>query len=93
MSSHIPMMALCDPTDFGWTRKNGTLEPVLMTSDPIPTDVRQVLSIFCKDKSCQNNKCICLKEGLKCCSNCSCKSCQNMVPVPDLYDDDEEENI
>lgn len=91
MSSHIPIMPLLDPVNFGWTRNNKILEPVFMTAASIPTDIRQLMNIFCKDKLCQDNKCVCLKEGLKCCSDCSCKNCQNNVPA--LDDDEEEENI
>lgn len=91
LCSHMPNMSPSDPTNFGWTRNKGILEPVLTTNDPIPADIRKLLNIFCRDKFCQSSKCVCMKEGLKCCSDCSCKNCHNNVSYFD--EDDEEESI
>lgn len=91
LCSHIPIMPPMDPIEFGWTMNKEIFEPVLTTCDPIPADIRKLMQIFCKDKICQSSKCVCLKERLKCCSDCPCKNCQNTAPG--LYEDDEDEII
>lgn len=58
--------------------------------DPKPEEIRKVLVIECGDKSCSNNKCNCLKEGLKSCAECSCKSCNNATSVAEFWDDSDE---
>lgn len=91
MRSHIPNMLSIDPIKHGWNENNGILEPVLTTKDPIPNDIRKLLTIFCTDKLCQNNRCVCLKEGLKCCLDCSCDNhinCNNSLQYSDENADD-----
>jgi hypothetical protein len=59
-----------------------------------PNDIRKLINIFCTDQLCQNNKCMCMKEGLKCCSDCSCKKCHNNVSCLGMYEnEDDEESI
>jgi hypothetical protein len=93
LCSHIPIMPQIDPTNFGWIKNKGILEPVLATMDPIPNDIRKLMNIFCTDQLCQNNKCVCMKEGLKCCNDCSCKKCLNNVSYLYEDEDDEKESI
>lgn len=79
-------------TKFGWkTNDAGRLEPVLCTNDPVPVEVRTLLSIFCKDNLCNTSKCVCIKEGLKCCLDCSCRNCNNSQELIETVDTDEDD--
>ncbi|XP_031349984.1 uncharacterized protein LOC116175815 [Photinus pyralis] len=89
---HIPEM---DPTEYGWTNQNGTWETVHTEKPPIPDNVRGLLTIFCADRKCDNNKCVCLKEGVKCCLDCKCSSsnCNNQLMQKSEQQIDDEENL
>lgn len=85
-------MSSINATKFGWATSDAVrLEPVLCTNDPVPVEVRTLLSIFCSDKLCNTSKCVCIKEGLKCCLDCSCKNCNNLQETADIDDTDEED--
>lgn len=93
MSSHVPNIPIIDATKFGWTTNDaGNLVPVLCTIEPVPIAVRTLLMIFCSDKLCNTAKCICIKEGLKCCLEYSCKNCNNLQK-PEEADTDTDEDI
>jgi hypothetical protein len=72
------------------------------TTSPTPTAMRQsyiitpyfvLLKIMITPKNYTINVHMRMKEGLKCCSDCSCKKCQNNVSC--LYEDEDnaEESI
>lgn len=90
-SSHIKIMQEEDPSNYGWTRStDDNWEPVLSSQSPIPEAVRSVLLMYCNDKNCMTNKCICVKEGLKCCEDCRCKQCNNIAVAEVISDSDSE---
>lgn len=92
MSSHTPYMPSINPTEFDWAiNEIGRLEPVLCKNDPVPVEVRTLLSIFCSDKLCNTSKCVYIKEGLKYCLNCTCKNCNNLQEIVNFDDTDEED--
>jgi len=77
-SSDIPTPVI-NTDDSGWILTDDAWSPVYSDDKPIPSFVRKALSIYCSDKNCDNRKCACLKEGLKCCTECKCRSCSNII--------------
>lgn len=73
----------------GWTLENDCWNPIFSVQEPIPEIVRQCLSLYCSDKNCNNKKCNCVKEGLKCCEQCKCVVCNNCVEYMDEFKNDE----
>lgn len=63
----------------GWDLTDDVWSPVFSAEKPIPDFVRKSISIYCSDKNCDNRKCTCIKEGLKCCNECKCRSCNNCI--------------
>lgn len=67
-----------NPKNYGWICKNDMLVPKFATKAPIPEDIRSIISLFCTEKNCNNNKCVCRNEGMFCIPECKCKmNCTN----------------
>lgn len=67
-----------NPLDWGWQKKNDSLEPIKMLNDPAPQKLLHTISCKCK-KGCLGN-CSCRKSGLQCtvlCKECEGRSCEN----------------
>ncbi len=47
--SHIPEPLLWSPVGNGWTVRDGSLQPILFTKPPGPTEVRDITHLCCKD--------------------------------------------
>ena len=55
--AHIPIPELPNPTEYGWTKTDTGLEPILMTkTGGIPESVINIISCNCKT-GCNNNRC------------------------------------
>ena len=76
--------------EYGWMSENNVLIPKYSTNDCVPDVVRQCLNLICSDKNCNNKKCSCIKENLKCCSDCKCKTCTNTA---DTMNDSNSEDL
>ena len=61
-----------DPTAMGWTKRDGGLEPILMSLSPIPKACMEVIFCSCKT-NCRTKRCKCRKAGLQCTIMCGCK--------------------
>lgn len=72
-------MAIEDPTLYGWTLEENTWKPNFSSQEPVPDDIRKTLSIRCSDKDCSSNRCTCILQGLKCCSDCKYTNCSNSL--------------
>lgn len=84
-----------DTDGSGWTLTDDAWIPIFSSDKPIPDFVRQSLSIYCSDKNCDTRKCGCFKEGLKCCDECKCRFCSNIIKdfEEDSGDDNEFEHF
>lgn len=76
-SSHLKEVVVEEPGEYGWKLDESSWRPILTMQDPVPDEVRKALSIRCSDKNCNNNRCTCLVQGLKCCSECKYTTCSN----------------
>lgn len=54
----------------GWTEKEGKLQPILMTSDPIPKVIREIIACQSCSTGCKNMRCKCFKGDLHCTRLC-----------------------
>ncbi|XP_074026682.1 uncharacterized protein [Leptinotarsa decemlineata] len=86
INSHIGHMEKHDPLQYGWQRKETLIEPCMMTYAPVPDNVRKIISLFCTEKTCSTQKCICRTEGVFCCDDCKCKARCNNIEKPDEED-------
>lgn len=77
-----------DIFSYGWQKHENVLKPVWMTKAAIPDEIREVLNIYCKDKTCSTQKCDCFKENLKCSELCKCKECKNADTEPQYDSED-----
>ena len=68
-----------DPALYGWTLEENTWKANFSSQEPVPDEVRRTLSIRCSDKTCNNNRCTCISQGLKCCSVCKYANCSNSL--------------
>lgn len=84
-------MQLEDPTRYGWTFEENVWKATFSNQEPVPDIVRQSLSIKCSDKICNNNRCTCIAQGLKCCSECKYANCSNQATVQIFLDSDVED--
>lgn len=69
-----------NPDGNGWKETLTSLEPVLMTRQPIPPNYIEVASCGCTEQGyhCQTNHCLCKKNNLRCTTACKCKEyCEN----------------
>lgn len=72
------MVEELDPTNYGWICENDILIPKFATKASIPQEVRKIISLFCNEKNCNNNKCACKNEGIPCSIECKCNmNCNN----------------
>ena len=84
------------PEGHGWQKVNGILEPKWMNQKPAPDSLLEFLSCSCKKSGCQNNRCICIANVLKCTDLCNCTTCTNQSQDEDdldtytSFDSDEE---
>ncbi|CAH1108337.1 unnamed protein product [Psylliodes chrysocephalus] len=90
-NSHIPNMPLEDPTLYGWTLEENIWKANFSSQEPVPDNVRTILSIRCSDKNCNNNKCTCISQGLKCCIDCKYTNCCNSLTNEILSDCEDED--
>lgn len=73
-----------DIFQFGWETHSEGIRPVLSTKAPIPDEMRDMLNISCKDKTCNSKKCQCFRDNLKCTPACKCKECCNVTIQEDM---------
>nr|CAI5852294.1 unnamed protein product [Callosobruchus analis] len=69
-----------EPQEWGWTMRNGFLEPVTTITPPAPDELLNI--IFCNYKSGRGSRCGCRKAGLQCslaCGQCNGQACLNAV--------------
>ena len=85
MGSYLP------PTDWGWTKNDGILMPILTENPAAPETLLKIVSCGCK-AGCQKN-CSCRKLGLHCtviCSGCNGQTCSNSLQQDESIDVDDE---
>lgn len=79
-----------EPCKWGWEMKDDCFYPIMTDQEPGPQNLLKVVRCSCKN-SC-NNRCSCIKAGLKCssfCKWCLENNCSNVVD--EISDDDNEE--
>ena len=54
----------------GWSAKEGKLQPLLMTKDPIPKAIREIIACQSCSTGCNSMRCKCVKERLHCTRLC-----------------------
>ena len=67
------------PVGNGWCITEGEMHPVLMTLDPAPKALLNVITCACKTSGCRG-RCTCSSEGLICTAACNCEggeTCHN----------------
>ena len=67
------------PIGNGWEMREETMEPTLMTQDPAPKALIEVVTCGCKVSQCQG-RCSCSSQGLLCTIACACageEACRN----------------
>ena len=85
-----PCPNILEPEGHGWKSENGNLLVDWMSDAPAPDTVLELLSCTCA-RSCSNDSCICLTNGLKCTDMCRLKNCFNMADDNDVeFDSDDE---
>ena len=74
-----PKPDIVNPVGNGWTVKDGTISPLLMTKEPAPKSLLEVTTCSCKSSRCQG-RCSCSAQGLVCTIACNCageEDCNN----------------
>ena len=74
------------PSGYGWLEANGLLEIKWMNQKPAPDSLLGFLACDCKKSGCQNNRCVCVSNGLYCTDLCDCSTCTNGSPDEDDID-------
>lgn len=80
---------LPSPEGYGWKIEDGQLLPILMTKQPAPKEITELVTCACKKSSCSRN-CSCKANDLPCTEACVCMaddSCLN--PMNDTTADDD----
>jgi hypothetical protein len=73
----VPIQELPCPSSCGWSRKNGTLVPELMTLEPVPKVCKELVTCSCTT-GCNPKRCGCRKRGFKSCTSaCHCRGSCN----------------
>ena len=97
ISSLDPNPSIPDPNGNGWTRnEDGVLQPVLMTKEPMPKAIAELVKCGCKASQCMR-RCSCKAAELACTDACPCEGgdgCKNVfkfeqVNIPDISSDEE----
>lgn len=88
-----PIQHLSSPLNHGWELKMDSLAPTMMTKDPAPSTLLELISCPCKKTSCRRAACLCRVNGLRCTEACTCSSdeCENpnnQIEVKDSRDDE-----
>ena len=75
-----PYPTLGSPSDNGWMISDIGLEPLLMTQDGAPKEIKELSSCECKKSKC-SNKCSCKSLNMVCTEACLCQAdnslCEN----------------
>ena len=68
-----------DPVGHGWEDEDETLVHQMMTKDPAPISLPELVTCHCVKSACRRKGCICLINGLPCTEACYCLSedCEN----------------
>ena len=81
LSSLEPIPRIQDPDGHGWKKgDDGILRPVLMTMDPMPKAIAEMVKCSCKASQCKG-RCSCKAAELPCTNACPCEGedeCQNI---------------
>lgn len=87
LSSLQPNPEIPDPVGRGWTKGNdGSLCPVLMTMDPMPKAIAEMVKCGCKSSKCAS-RCSCKAAELPCTEACLCEgddNCHNIYKNDDV---------
>lgn len=76
-NAHMPIFDLPSPMENGgWKEENGDLLHVLMSKDPAPKEIIELISCRCKT-GCSTKRCSCRSNNLNCTGACMCVDCQN----------------
>lgn len=79
-----------EPESYGWVKNNSTFSPITTDLNAAPTELLKTFRCNCKG-SCDNNKCTCKKNSIKCssaCGECHGINCFNKYHID--FDEDED---
>ncbi len=70
--ANITLLNIPDPMTpgAGWSAKEARLQPLLMTKDPIPKAIREMIACQACTTGCNSMRCKCFKERLHCTRLC-----------------------
>lgn len=89
-----PFQNLPSPCGHGWQLVSGVLQPLLMSKEPAPTAILELISCKCKASGCKRSDlCQCKANSLVCTEACLCmagESCGNIQASVDSDDSDSE---
>lgn len=90
----VPFADLPDPVGNGWNLTDGILQPTLMTKEPAPKSLLELVSCGCKLSKCSRRDCQCKANNLACIESCTCLSneeCKNPYnKIMNDFDDNDE---
>ena len=81
-----------DPIKYGWACESNNYSPIPNNDEIAPPMIREYISCGCKG-ACNNNKCSCVRNGLKCvscCTNCSGITCENVEVIVSASDQEDD---
>ena len=74
--SLVPQPDIPTPIGNGWEINEGVMVPVLMTLEPAPKALMEIITCHCKISKCKG-RCSCSAEGLICTAACICEGEEN----------------
>jgi len=80
-----------DPVGRGWHMDvKNELCPTMYKNESAPAEVRDIMHLYCSDKSCRGQKCQCVIAGHECIDICTCGGqCENQRETSVVENDDE----
>ena len=97
LSSSPP--AAADPVQYGWTKKDNNLFPVMLPDDisPAPVEVLQMIKCGCaSSRPCSTGRCSCVLAQISCSMFCNCQAaadCNNDHTRSTSSQDDEHDEV
>ena len=86
----VPQPNISLPQDSGWKLEDGTLVPILMITEGVPSACKELKTCGCKTRRCNTARCTCNNNKMMCSLGWLCKNdCQNPYRIqPDDVDSD-----
>jgi hypothetical protein len=87
---------LPEPDGNGWQITDDGLQPLLMSKDPAPTGLLELISCKCQKSACQRiHACACKRNDMPCTEACLCmggEGCRNPCKLSSGQSDDEDDD-